>query len=264
VVGGGVFFIWGGAIAFMTSAHATLADAFFVLGAVLFIVKFASWEDARSHEKGLLITVFASVIAVVLTVGAVWGNHHLNKAPASPLPLEALSFDAYASNITYPKGTKVGDIEWMDGYIDVRLSIENNSDSLIQNLNLTIAVLDDGGVLLDMGQMGSNIPGVEFHAPELPEMSVRVRGADGQDSIITSRDMVALGSNGKKTPSLGKEYSLFCPRLFPNKGLLRLVLATGSNKGELTKVLRIAGTYETMPSTGSKLVTIDKTIHVRH
>src|SRR5207247_1561289 len=62
-----------------------------------------------------------------------------------------ISFDAYASNITYKEGSKVGDIEWRDGYIDVRLSIENILASLIQNLNLTIRVLDDGVELFDLG-----------------------------------------------------------------------------------------------------------------
>ncbi len=100
VVGGALFFIWGGALGFMTSSHPNLADAFFVVGALLFIGKFVSWEDTKKHTRRALITVVVSVSIVLMTIGAIWGNHHINAVsiPAPPnvpaSPLEVVAFDA--------------------------------------------------------------------------------------------------------------------------------------------------------------------------
>lgn len=231
------------------AASAPAAWRWWVRGAMMAVVLFSYWA----------IAIWISPMSTVVPEGEIGQN-----ATEPPAGIEAsvLSIDALATNITYKAGTRLGDVEWRNGFTDIRLTLENISGSPIQNLSLTVQVVDSDGVLFDMGQMG-NIPGVEFHAPAMPNMSVQLVGKDGQASTVTTRDMWALASKGKKMPSLGREYRLFCPRLIPKTPLI-LVVATGSNKRELTNNLRLVGSYELMPSAGSKLVSIDDTISVRH
>jgi hypothetical protein len=81
VVGAVLFFVWGGAIAFMTSTHPNLADSFFIAGSALFIAKFLSWEDAKKHGKRGAITALTMTAIATITIGALWGNHRINRVP---------------------------------------------------------------------------------------------------------------------------------------------------------------------------------------
>ena len=245
----------------MSPPEIKVAQGCFGAGYFIILAKIAWWVAFERTDPTFQRALFTALLFAA--TGVLWFASSTFAASKSSLQdMEMLSVNALATNITYPKGTKVGDIEWMDGFIDVRLTIEDISDSPIQNVNLTVEVLDENGALFAMGQMGG-IPGVEFHPPELPDIGIQLIGKDGQTSTVTARDLFAMAAQGKTMPSMGKQYKLFCPRLIP-KAPLRLVVATGDDKGELTNNLRIFGTYETMPSEGSRLVKIDKTAHVRH
>jgi len=51
VVGGALFFIFGGGLTFTTSGHPTLADAFYAFGAALFLAKFLIWNDLSTTSN---------------------------------------------------------------------------------------------------------------------------------------------------------------------------------------------------------------------
>lgn len=58
----------------MTSAHADVADGFFLLGTSLFLAKFWTWEDAKSR---FLLALVTAVSLVMLLVTCAW-NHDIN------------------------------------------------------------------------------------------------------------------------------------------------------------------------------------------
>jgi hypothetical protein len=80
VIGGVVFFLLTDGVAFMTTGHPTLASIFYLLGAVLFLVKFLTWEETKraSGDKRTFVSLLAIVGTVVLTAAALWGTVKLN------------------------------------------------------------------------------------------------------------------------------------------------------------------------------------------
>jgi hypothetical protein len=79
VVGTVLGFMWGGGLTFMTSDHPILADSFYVAGTLLFVVKVVTWEETRQHRNREIIWVSVVVLTVLLTTGAMYGNHYLNR-----------------------------------------------------------------------------------------------------------------------------------------------------------------------------------------
>jgi hypothetical protein len=99
VVGGVVLFIWGGGLTFMTSSHPILADVCFVLGAILFAIKFLTWEGSRG-ARWVKPTIM--VVLVILTCLGIWGNHGLNaqtaQNPPPPQPKPQVNQDTKGDN----------------------------------------------------------------------------------------------------------------------------------------------------------------------
>jgi len=81
VVGAIVLFVLGGGLTFMTTDHPWIADAFYVSSAVLFVIKFLTWEDARQQDKQRRRRTFLIAVASTVLVlgGAIAGNHYLNR-----------------------------------------------------------------------------------------------------------------------------------------------------------------------------------------
>src|ERR1035441_3755475 len=78
-VGAFVLFLQGGGIAFMTSSYTLLADAFFITGSILLLTKFLTWEDTRNQAATRLrLSITGAIVILVVTCGAVAGNHYLN------------------------------------------------------------------------------------------------------------------------------------------------------------------------------------------
>ncbi len=85
VVGTVIVLGLGTGVAFTTSSHPWVADAFYVFSTVLFVVKFFTWEDIRQQEparrwRANSLAVAASVAVLAL---AITGNHHLNPSSTS-------------------------------------------------------------------------------------------------------------------------------------------------------------------------------------
>jgi cytoskeletal protein RodZ len=75
----------GTGVAFTTSSHPWIADAFYVASAILFVAKFITWEDVDpTRRRGAnSITVLVVAIILVLVIG---GNHRLNPKGKSDAP----------------------------------------------------------------------------------------------------------------------------------------------------------------------------------
>jgi hypothetical protein len=90
VVGTLVLFILGVGVAFMTSNHPWIADVFFLAGSILFLARFLTWEEAKSHDKvtRAFIVQSTTIVTVLICIGSIAGNHYLNRAAViPPIPL---------------------------------------------------------------------------------------------------------------------------------------------------------------------------------
>ena len=89
VIGALVLFLLGGGIAFMTSSHPYVADAFFLVGTVFFLVRFWTWEEAKNGGDGKKIIAIVCVLATLILSGSIYWNHHINWSPQGPTPRDA-------------------------------------------------------------------------------------------------------------------------------------------------------------------------------
>jgi hypothetical protein len=76
-------FLFGGGITFMLSSHAWVADGFFIVGTILLLVKFWTWEDTQQQppKKQAALLAIATICSFVLLVGVCVWNHHINPSP---------------------------------------------------------------------------------------------------------------------------------------------------------------------------------------
>src|SRR6266436_5587600 len=74
----GIFLTSG--VAFSTTERPFIADFFYLASAVLFIVKFLTWEDARQLDKPKRNKSYALAIgsALIVLCGMILGNHKLS------------------------------------------------------------------------------------------------------------------------------------------------------------------------------------------
>jgi hypothetical protein len=84
VVGALVLFLLAGGIAFMTSSHPWIADAFFLSGSGLFVANFLTWEDAKTPDRLKRASIIQStlILTILILFTAIGGNHYLNR----PIP----------------------------------------------------------------------------------------------------------------------------------------------------------------------------------
>jgi len=86
VVGAVVLCFVGGGISFTTSGYPWVADGFYLVAGLLFLVKFLTWEEGRQQDlkRRLMMDLGTSVLAVCMVGLACWGNHKLNSRPQAP------------------------------------------------------------------------------------------------------------------------------------------------------------------------------------
>lgn len=87
VIGAVVLLLLGTGVSFMTSTglqpHVLIADCLYIAAAVLFAVKFVTWEEAKHQTKQKrFIVSAASVFGTIIITGFLIGsNHYLNRRP---------------------------------------------------------------------------------------------------------------------------------------------------------------------------------------
>jgi hypothetical protein len=98
----------GGGISVMTSGYPLLADIFFVVGFVLLIAKFWTWEEARSHNAWTVR--IGTGIFVVLCSLAIIVNHWIKRDSARtttlPSTFTASSIPSQTPTNEFPKEAK--------------------------------------------------------------------------------------------------------------------------------------------------------------
>ena len=78
--------VLGAGIAFLTSGHPWAADIFLLVGALLFVAKFWSWEEARRQPpfRKWMLQTGATLLSLAVTAFGIYWNHSINRpAPAS-------------------------------------------------------------------------------------------------------------------------------------------------------------------------------------
>jgi hypothetical protein len=80
VVGGVLFLLLSSGVTFSTTDHPLLADLFYSVSAVLFVVKFLTWEDARQLDRPKRNRSYGLAIGLTLLIlcATIWGNHRLS------------------------------------------------------------------------------------------------------------------------------------------------------------------------------------------
>ena len=230
--------------------HLLISQICFAMAAVLIITKTIghAWV---SKERLLSKIVFCSVLCGATLFGEICVAMAI-QAHAKFRP--SISLSAFVS-IGHQKGANVGGITWGDErFQDIRLLVGNMSQYSVQNIDLTVRVLDNSeDVFVGMGQL-SDIPGVQFNGPKAPDMIVQT-----DHTNISSRDTWAMSSSPFPW---GYSWNVFCPRL-PREGELRLVVAA-IHKQDFAppKNLRVVGSFEVVSSEGIKVVSVDKTLSV--
>jgi hypothetical protein len=104
VVGAVVLLLAGGGISFMTSPHPFVADGFFVSGAILFLAKFVTWEEAhaQANSRSKVVGMGVAITLVVLFI-AIGGNHILNRPPRPLIQATALKLPQPDSGPALPR-----------------------------------------------------------------------------------------------------------------------------------------------------------------
>jgi hypothetical protein len=138
----------------------------------------------------------------------------------------------------------------------IRLSVANVDREPIQNLDLTVAVLDKSDDYLRGMRQMSNVPGVWIRGPAVPDATAWIKGTNGQPFALSSQDTI------NELP-VGRHWFASCPRLTPGSSL-RLAIGTSTKDQKLPKGLRVSGDYEVVESGGIRVVVFDEVVNIKY
>ena len=138
-------------------------------------------------------------IAVSAAVALI-GSSILGYAVWPRTPESALTGQAFASGMRYSTGTIIGGIEWKDKYAYISFPLWNNSESMIQNVDLTLEI---DALIWDVGQL-TDVPGVNLVLQNTtPDRRLRLESSEGGSAIISLRDLQMLGDEKPPSPGSG-------------------------------------------------------------
>jgi hypothetical protein len=237
----GVFAIW-----FVLFPPTTkLTGVFWILvltgGSIYPVLHFWQWRLKTSLWRYVLTAISILVVGASVTA-RIW-----------PIFYPSISVTAYLSP-SYKEGEKVAGITWKKEFQDIRVVLHNVTEYPLHNLNLTVQSVEKSEDLFwGMGQL-SDIDGVTFHPPRWPDMSITLRGQDGQKYKINPRDDAG-------PLSFGDRWGVSCPVL-PLETDLLLMLAAESPTTNSPKKLRITGTLEGVSYGGYQIKKFDQVVDV--
>ncbi len=170
----------------------------------------------------------------------------------------ALSFDAEATNIQYP-GETIAGIPWKTEYARTMITVKSIYN-LPMDLSFTVTIMDQGAYFVVMDKVSSTSD-FQVHSPPPPEIpEIQILGKDGSRANVKPVFEEMMAKNLK----LGAWYRITCPRFEPEDTLMIDAITNTENKpGIAPSRLRIAGSYETSPSEGSKRISFDRVVTVR-
>jgi hypothetical protein len=216
-----------------TKIHATIWIVALIILSFYPVLHLSYWWTREEKRKTCVLTVILLLILGAWLHSKFWQNFH-----------SFLSFAAEPDLLasTVPDSNPI------------RLSVTEASQQPIQNLDLTVHILDKSeDYLRGMHQM-SNIPGVWITGPEVPDATAWVKGPDGQSFALSAQD--ALG----ELP-IGRHWVASCPRLTPDSPL-RLAIGTITKDKNPPKGIRVSGDYEVVENGGIRVVTFDEVVKI--
>jgi len=113
--------------------------------ALAYFICLSHWTcQSKIWIRVLLIALVLSVVAacVVPQLVAQWRIEHMHSE---------LKFEGTAPNLGFPDGDHNG-IKWSKEFSEVRLTIKSGSTAPIQNLNLSVSVMEKGEAIVGMTQ----------------------------------------------------------------------------------------------------------------
>ena len=139
-----------------------------------------------------------------------------------------------------------------DQFEDIRLDVRNDSDLLLQNVDLTLTFSKDPVRLFGaIGQL-SRLTGVDFTSDSVQGPTVRLKGNDGKTYNLPFPDMHFPPTS----------YKVFVPRLEAH-GTVRLIIgAVGPAPRDPPRELKIAGSAESMAAERSQKIVINETVPI--
>lgn len=129
--------------------------------------------------------------------------------------------------VKYPQSQVIGGITWTNDLIDLRVAIENPTDSDYQDIDITIRADFPNTYIRAVGQI-SNLPGVTFVNP-----GIQLLGLDKSGNPIikfasttghTIGDGCKIITHGTKSTLLPNYYRVRCEKLF-NRTTIEITLA---------------------------------------
>ena len=201
----------------------------------------------------ILLTFVLLNVGVLPQFVAQWRLEHMRSE---------LKFDGSAPNVAYPDADHYG-IKWSKDFSELRLTIKSESTAPIQNLTLSVAVIEKGEAIAGMAQPDQETSGCVVRRPRenlVPE--VLLRGVDGSRANIAPfmNDMMNKGWVFRD------HYDILCQRIMAGESI-PLVMGTISEQrdGDMTvppKRLHVTGDYETTAAEGSKRIRVDELVLV--
>jgi hypothetical protein len=221
-----------------------------------YLIWLSHWTyHIRRAVRFIAIVVIVSILCagVIPQLVAQWHLEHLRSQ---------LKFEGSAPGVSYPDGDHYG-ISWSKTYAEVRLTIKSGSPTPIQNLNISMAVMDKGFGIAGMVQSEPELGGCAVRRPrENLIAQMLIKGADGSRADIAP----FMNDEMNKMPMPRDHYDLLCERVLANDSI-PLVIATTAQKLEEDTFLppprfHITGDYETPATEGSKRVMVDEIVNI--
>lgn len=69
----------GGGFSLMTTTRLLVVDLFFIIGVLLPLCKFLTWEEVRDHNKKKLIARLSIIFSILVLCGLITFNHYFYK-----------------------------------------------------------------------------------------------------------------------------------------------------------------------------------------
>jgi hypothetical protein len=214
-----------------------LAVGFSWLGIHLFGI------GTKSKLASFLVIV-TSAVASSLIGYAQW--------PETPKPLV---FKAVES-LGHLNGENVGGLIWKARFHDIRLTIDNNNEYPVRNLDLAVHVDPSTEALGGLGTP-SDLAECKFAGTPWPDSSMPIPGKDGHDYHISARDMPGPMPNGDV-------WNMTCDTL-PAQFQLRLVVeALHGPDGLAPAKITLSGSYDAVSRDSEKRMQIKQVLYVQH
>jgi hypothetical protein len=233
-----------------------------VPGLILMCFGFAYfiWFSQITHglNKSLRLVVIVVILgginyAVVPQLVDQWRTDHMRSE---------LAFNANAPGIGYPDGDHYG-IKWSKNLAEIRLTVTSKARFPIQNLNLSVWMMDKGDAIVGMAQTDPEPQGCVVRRPrgkDLPPLVLR--GQDGSRADISD----FMNDQMNALIPFRDHYDLLCQRILADEAVPLVIGAlTQEKNGDMSVAppdIHIKGDYETTAAEGSKRVPVDETVSI--